>query len=176
MWLLTGRRTSMGIIIDGRLYRGADGAAGEIGVQGGPWGEVREHPLSFYGAAGRPEAAEADTIVESALRGDAGAQESIDRLADSIARGLSGVVLSLNPGCVVLGGPLARAGSLLVPAVMRHLEPLVLKSPEIRSSSLGTEATAIGAVRAALDVVDDDLQKPAGSARRSGPIAPTGKC
>jgi predicted NBD/HSP70 family sugar kinase len=157
VWLLTGRRTSMGIIIDGRLYRGNDGAAGEIGLQGGPWGEVRDHPMSFFGATGRPEALPADAIVESALRGNAAALESIDQLADSIARGLSGVVLSLNPGCVVLGGALARAGSLLVPAVERHLEPLVLKKPEVRASSLGTEATAIGAVRAALDVVDDDL-------------------
>jgi len=157
VWLLTGRRTSMGIIIDGRLYRGSDGAAGEIGLQGGPWGEVREHPLSFYGATGRPEAAEADAIVEGALRGNTAAVASIDKLAGSIARGLSGVVLSLNPGCVVLGGALARAGSLLVPAVERNLTPLVLKVPEMRASGLGTEATAIGAVRAALDVVDDDL-------------------
>jgi predicted NBD/HSP70 family sugar kinase len=66
-------------------------------------------------------------------------------------------VLSLNPGCVVLGGPLAQAGPLLLPAVERHLRPLVLKVPEIRASGLGTEATAIGAVRAALDGVDDDL-------------------
>jgi predicted NBD/HSP70 family sugar kinase len=157
VWLLTGRRTSMGIIIDGRLYRGNDGAAGEIGLQGGPWEAVREHPLSFYGAAGRPEAKEADAIVESARRGAAHAQASVDRLARSIAEGLSGVVLSLNPGCVVLGGALAQAGSPLVAAVENHLRPLVLKSPEVRASGLGTEATAIGAVRAALDVVDDDL-------------------
>ena len=157
IWLLTGRRTSMGIIIDGRLYRGNDGAAGEIGLQEGPWDDVREHPLSFYGATGRPEAAEASAIVEGAMRGNPAAQASIDQLAASIAQGLSGVVLSLNPGCVVLGGALARVGSLLVPAVERHLGPLVLKVPEVRASGLGREATAIGAVRAALDVVDDDL-------------------
>jgi predicted NBD/HSP70 family sugar kinase len=157
VWLLTGRRTSMGMIIDGRLYRGNDGAAGEIGLQGGPWGDVRDHPLSFFGAAGRPEAVEASSIVEEAQRGNPVAQASIDRLAGSIAQGLSGVVLSLNPGCVVLGGALALAGPLLVTAVERHLRPLVLKVPEVRASGLGTEATAIGAVRAALDAVDDDL-------------------
>lgn len=157
VWLLTGRRTSMGVIIDGRLYRGNDGAAGEIGLQGGAWDDVRDHPLSFYGATGRPEAAEANSIVEAAQRGNAAAVASIDRLALSIAQGLTGVVLSLNPGCVVLGGPLAQAGPLLLPAVERHLRPLVLKVPEIRASGLGTEATAIGAVRAALDGVDDDL-------------------
>lgn len=158
VWLLTGRRTSMGIIIDGRLYRGDDGAAGEIGLQGGPWSEVREHPLSFFGAVGRPEAAEAEAIVDGALRGSAEAQGSVGRLADSIALGLSGVVLSLNPGCVILGGPLARAGSLLIPAVERRLRAQVVKMPEVRASGLDTEATAIGAVRAALDVVDEDLQ------------------
>jgi predicted NBD/HSP70 family sugar kinase len=157
VWLLTGRRTSMGIIIDGRLYRGSDGAAGEIGLQGGPWGEVREHPMSFFGATGRPEASEASAIVDGAMRGNASAQASIDRFASSIAQGLSGVVLSLNPGCVVLGGALAQAGPVLVTAVERHLRPLVLKQPEVRASGLGTEATATGAVRAALDVVDDDL-------------------
>lgn len=158
VWLLTGRRTSMGIIIDGRLYRGDDGAAGEIGLQGGPWSEVREHPLSFFGAVGRPEAAEAEAIVDGALRGSAEAQASVGRLADSIALGLSGVVLSLNPGCVILGGPLARAASLLIPAVERRLRTQVVKMPEVRASGLDTEATAIGAVRAALDVVDEDLQ------------------
>jgi predicted NBD/HSP70 family sugar kinase len=157
VWLLTGRRTSMGMIIGGRLYRGDDGAAGEIGLLGGPWGDVREHPLSFFGATGRPEAAAAGAIIDGAQRGNPAAQKSVDQLAASIAQGLSGVVLSLNPGCVVLGGPLAQAGPILVSAVERHLQPLVLKVPEIRASGLGTEATAIGAVRAALDVIDDDL-------------------
>jgi predicted NBD/HSP70 family sugar kinase len=147
----------MGMIIGGRLYRGDDGAAGEIGLLGGPWGDVREHPLSFFGATGRPEAAAAGAIIDGAQRGNPAAQKSVDPLAASIAQGLSGVVLSLNPGCVVLGGPLAQAGPILVSAVERHLQPIVLKVPEIRASGLGTEATAIGAVRAALDVIDDDL-------------------
>lgn len=158
IWLLTGRRTSMGLIIAGRPYRGDDGAAGEIGLIGEPWSAVREHPLSLYGAVGRSEAVEAERIVAQAAEGDAAATASIDGLAATIARGLSGTVLSLNPACVVLGGPLAALGPSFAAAIERHLTPLVLVTPAVRASSLGSEVTAIGAVRAALDAVDAELQ------------------
>lgn len=158
VWLLTGRRTSMGLIIGNELYRGHDGAAGEIGLQGGPWDKIREHPLSFFGAAGRPAAASADAIIADALKGDTHALELVDSLASTIAQGLIGIVLSLNPACVVLGGALAEVGQLLIPAIESHIAPWCVRVPEVRASSLGTEATAIGAVRVALDAIDEDFQ------------------
>jgi hypothetical protein len=48
VWVLTGRRTSMGILINGELYRGDNGAAGEVGWSAElGWEEVRQQQLSF---------------------------------------------------------------------------------------------------------------------------------
>jgi len=159
LWLLTGRRTSMGIIIDGQLYQGQSGAAGEIGLQREYWDAVRTHPLSFYGATGRSESDAAEEIARRGAQGSPDALESVEEFARLIAAGLSGAILSFDPGCVVVGGPLARLSGLLLPALARELGPRVYRVPELFASSLGTEAPAQGAIRVALDAVDDDLRR-----------------
>ncbi|MFW6204134.1 MAG: ROK family transcriptional regulator, partial [Actinomycetota bacterium] len=88
VWVLTGRRSKAGVLIDGRLYRGADGAAGEIGwLPELGWPQLSEQTLSYTGAE-RTEAGEAAaTTINRALAGDAGARRELDTYAAALAPG-----------------------------------------------------------------------------------------
>lgn len=158
VWVLVGRRARVATIIDGALYRGAGGAAGEIGwVPALGWSDVRDHALSFAGFEHTPESQRAERTLAAAARGDRDALASVDALAGTLAQGLAAVVLALDPACLVIGGGPARAGDVLSTAVRRHLEPYCLQLPDVRTSVLGDEAVLTGGLRAALNEVESQL-------------------
>ncbi|WP_129669646.1 ROK family protein [Phytoactinopolyspora endophytica] len=158
VWVLTGRRYSAAILIDGSLYRGADGAAGEIGwLPELGWSKASEQTLSFAGAGGTPAGDSAASMLSRAVAGDDDARREMDAFAASMAPGLTALVLALNPRCLVIGGGIAAAGDTLVRLLADHMRPFCLRLPELRMSSLGDESVALGAVRLGLDHVEDRL-------------------
>lgn len=158
VWVRTGRRTSAAIMIDGALYRGHDGAAGEIGWSPDlGWSELSEHPLSFAGAASTREGAHAGHVVARARAGDPDAAGAIDAFARSLAPGLTALVLALNPSCLVIGGGIAAAGDTLLRAIDGHMRPNCLRMPELRTSSLGPDSVGLGAIRLGLNKVETQL-------------------
>jgi fructokinase len=64
----------------------------------------------------------AEEIVGNAAQGDAGAQATLDRHADRLARGLAHVVNLIDPEVIVLGGGLSNLPHLYseVPALMER--------------------------------------------------------
>jgi glucokinase len=135
-----------GIIIDGRLYTGSHGTAGELGHmtiddEGPPcncgnrgcWETLasgtalaREARRSIQdGAAtsileyagGDPERINAEVIHEAAQAGDRLATELIARTAYYLGVGLANLINIFNPELIVIGGGLANMGDrLLKPA------------------------------------------------------------
>ncbi|MFI6318152.1 ROK family transcriptional regulator [Nonomuraea sp. NPDC050556] len=158
VWVSVGRSTSAAIVIDGRLYRGYNGAAGEFGWIGElGWERVRDHPLSFAGVTGTTHGDEAARIIQAARAGDAAALGEVDRFAALIAPGLAAITLAYDPRRLLVGGAVAAAEDLFVPALTRFLEPRCLNLPEVRASGLGEEATVTGALRIALDTAEARL-------------------
>jgi glucokinase len=128
-----------GLILDGRLYRGASGGAGEIGhMQLEPEGRVcgcgRRGCLEAL-ASGRALAADAAAIVAAepdglvariakdervspdarvlalaAQRGDASAADAIDRAGRYLGAGLANLIDVFNPELIVIGGSLRKLG------------------------------------------------------------------
>jgi predicted NBD/HSP70 family sugar kinase len=165
-----GTGTGMGIIIDGKLYRGFRGAAGEIGYL--PVGE--DDPLSGAPSARRrgsfESVASADGVVAVARRlgltrvttakdvfdaaraGDEVAQRAVAREVDHISHALAGIVAVLDPELVVLGGGVGgQSGDLLTAPVAERLRHLVaLRPPRIEASTLGTDAVLLGALAVGL--------------------------
>ena len=112
-----------GLFLDGQLYRGAGGFAGEIGHtksygEGRTCGCGGSDCLEAW-ASGRGIARSAgrrgedgwDTarIFARAARGDHRARELVDQAVTDIATGVANLVTFLNPSCVVLGGSVAAA-------------------------------------------------------------------
>ncbi len=121
-----------GIVIDGRLWAGASGIAGEWGHAPLPWPSGDEHPgpSCWCGKAGCLEtwisgpgfardhaavtghALAAEAIIAARDQGDAAALASYRRLVERIARGLACVMNILDPEVIVLGGGLSNIGGL----------------------------------------------------------------
>lgn len=98
---------------------------------------------------------DATALFDAAADGSTLAQSIIDTICARLARGLAAVYLVLDPELVVIGGGLSRAGDQLLTAIERHLRPRTLVPPRLALSALGDTAVAIGALRSALDDVDE---------------------
>jgi predicted NBD/HSP70 family sugar kinase len=174
-------------LIGGKLYRGADGAAGEIGYL--PIGVSEQPPEAGFGqfewtsgsnafarmgrhaigpagksglmaelAGGNPDLIGPEIVFEAARRGDAAAKRILARLVDQLAEGIAAVICVLNPATVILGAEIAQAGQQLIEPLSRRIAQLVPRPPRrFVASSLGEEAVALGAVQTALQAVNDRL-------------------
>ena len=145
------------ILIDGRLYRGADGAAGELGhmtvdYDGPPCqGNCKNRGClevlasgTAIGHEGERVAGElpgsalsravaqgvpitGEFVTDLALRGDLEAQEVLALVGSRLGAGLVGIVNALNPDVVVIGGGASRAGDLLLDPARRVVAQRALR-------------------------------------------------
>ena len=163
------------IFAAGRLYRGAEGLAGEFGhirvVPGGrACGCGGRGCLEAYAAVpgllaslaerGSPAA----TIAEVAMRaeaGDAAVVALLGETGDLIGRALAGSVNALNPSHLVLGGNLAVVAPWMLTALRNALARAAMEQLaarlNIELSPLGADAVLMGGVALALQKVDADL-------------------
>ncbi|MGY4982036.1 ROK family transcriptional regulator [Streptomyces sp. 900105755] len=97
----------------------------------------------------------------AALRANPAHTLFLDALADRTAVGVAAVVAVLDPGCVVLGGEIGRAGGAAlagrVEARLRGMSPL---ATEVRASTLGGAAVLRGALLTARERAQDELFAP----------------
>lgn len=146
------------LVLDGQLYLGRHGTAGEIGHQvlapdGAECGCGNRGCLEALVRADVLAAAAGTTTVDEAVRaaraGDHRAAAAIRTAAEWIGIGLGNLVTVLTPECVVIGGGLAAAGATLFDPVMTTLQqrtPLVPSgSVQVLPAALGPWAGAIGA-------------------------------
>jgi glucokinase len=151
-----------GLILDGRLYRGAHGTSGELGhvVIGGKTLELRaagpaadRYARELFG----PES-DARDLVRQARAGDERAGEALEQIGRRLGSAIGSFVNVLDPEIVVVGGGFAEAGDLLLePArqVVRReaLEP-ARDLVRIVPSQLGGDAGLVGAAILALEAQD----------------------
>jgi predicted NBD/HSP70 family sugar kinase len=173
-----------GVLIGGNVYRGAGGAAGEIGYLPifdddlerdglGPFEHAAggtafarlgrraatngESPALIELAGGDPDAIDAEVVFAAADRGDVAAGRIIDEVVQRLARGIASAVTVLNPSTVIVGGGVSRAGAKLLEPLERGIAALVPVPPRVVLSTLGDEAVALGAARLALRAVEERL-------------------
>ncbi len=172
-----------GLIVYGRLFRGRDGIAGEIGHtaidSSGPRCECGLNGCltTFIGTqfllaraadhARMPGAARAaprtlDELVDAALDGEPHIVELIRYTGQRLGIGVANMLNMLNPDTVILGGGITRAGDLLVDAVREAVGKMSLAESisraDIRISELDEWGIAVGA---ATLVLESALQVPA---------------
>ena len=170
--LTVGTGIGMGIVVDGRLFRGAHGAAGEVGYLPYGWPPPGTPPR-----AGMLEsAAAAQSVVEMAAAhglavrtakdvfrlardGDARALRAVEEEAERLAFVVASVAAVIDPALVVLGGGIGKNTDLLIEPMSRALAHATPLRPEIVPGELGEEAALTGAIaialRTARDVVFD---------------------
>jgi predicted NBD/HSP70 family sugar kinase len=159
----------LGIVVGGRLHRGASGAAGEAGYLPGSRDQAlhtrpplrrdlvdasigARHIVSRARALGLGlgDDLSARDVFDHARTGNPAALTVVDETAAAIAYVIACVAPLLDPQAVVLGGAVGSNPDLLLAPVRAHLESLSPFRPEIRASSLGSEAVLIGATARAV--------------------------
>lgn len=148
--IIAGRHITAGVVLNGQLLQGAHGAAGEIGVLPESCWQIALQAMADW-----PDNRE--STVRAAEEGDADAQARIEELAEHLAIGAAALVLTVDPECVVVSGGLSHAGQTLLGPLQDRLDAKTLFPIPIRTSPLDHSAVALGAVRLALDHVEDDL-------------------
>ncbi|MBC7633242.1 ROK family transcriptional regulator [Aeromicrobium sp.] len=158
-----------GIVQDGMLLRGGAGLAGEVGHM--PIGDPRRRCgcgrlgcweasvglRAMLRAVQMPEeATPLQTAIAVAARAESDplVREALAGLGHDLGIGLATLATVLDPSAIVLGGYFVPLGQYVVPAAQEvladRLPSAAIHLPEIRLSSLGIHAAALGAAEDAL--------------------------
>lgn len=157
-----------GLILNGQVFLGHNGSAGELGHV-----TIRENgPVCRCGNRGCLEAIaggralshsllpdygplKLSDIVLRAMSGDAGCIRAIADAGKHIGVATANLCNLFDPERVVVGGELARAGELLLGPIRQAAERAVIVSeesaPEIVHAQLGDRAATLGAIAFAID-------------------------
>ncbi|MFE4606708.1 ROK family protein, partial [Kitasatospora indigofera] len=158
VFVMAGLSPGAGSLINGKLHRGFGGAAGEIGALHLLGREAT--PERLLSTSGKPldpldEAAVA-RVLRLAREGDEVAQVAMDRFLGRLVHDVAALVLAIDPQLVVVGGWAAGLDGVLEP-LRKQLELYTLRAPEVALAALGSEVVAMGALRVALDHVEEQL-------------------
>lgn len=143
-----------GIIIDGKLFRGGHGLAGEIGHvhvrDGTELEEVlgRAHLERRYRKAAKRPAATIDDFLDAVRRREDDATEIADEWAEDLARAIVAACRLLDPNRVVLGGRLSALYPMVAARVARHigeLQAATFPIPDIVVHRAAESGAAFGA-------------------------------
>jgi predicted NBD/HSP70 family sugar kinase len=158
-----------GIVFDGQVYRGENGAAGEFGHmtigQGAPvacasgsrecWEAFASErsALARYKSLsdGRNGAAATNfgKLIDLALTGEGAARTALKETAYFLGIGIANLIRGLAPEVVIVGGPIVRAWPVISTDIRATVEATIcrgLPSTRIMSSTLGPEPTLMGAL------------------------------
>jgi len=165
-YLNLGTGIAAGLVTAGELWRGARGAAGEVGHipvdPTGPLCRCGQHGCieAFAGGGAlaerwaRPGVLPVRDIFDAADAGDPAASELRRGLAYGVAAAVRVLVLTADVDVVVLGGGVSALGDRMLNPVVSELEASAAASPFLRSLQLpdriellpaGSPAAALGA-------------------------------
>jgi predicted NBD/HSP70 family sugar kinase len=158
------------LMFGGTLYRGAMGSAGEIGhvvvEEGGPLCRCGNRGC-LEAVASVPrllrQAREADLIGPEGTLGEflalaphsAPARRLLVRVGERLGMAIGGLINLANPDRVVVGGPLADAGELLLgplrETALRAALAIAVRQVAIAQAALGPDVVALGAAALATE-------------------------
>lgn len=165
-----------GVIIDRKIYRGFNGAGGELGhtvlIHGGEpctcgndgcWesyasvtalirqtkAAIAAHPESVMA---KDEKVSGRTAFNAAKAGDKAGQEVVDKYIEYVASGITNIINIFQPNILVIGGGISKEGDYLLNPIKeyakKHSYCKAVAQTDIRIASLMNDAGIIGAALA----------------------------
>ncbi len=179
LFVKVGRRIGAGIVCDGQLYRGAQGAAGLIGslpvASGGQTGTldalagsdmIQREGLAAAIDGRSPVLADilrhggdisAIEVSQAAQMGDAASVAILASSGHLIGQVVATLANALNPDLIVLSGSIVQTNDILLAAVREAVygasHPLVTRDLRIIRSQMGSSAGLVGAARVASEAL-----------------------
>ncbi len=143
------------VLLDGKVYHGAGGSAGEVGYM-----HMDGSDFQTLGAAsilcrrvgerkGGTKAWTGQQVFEAAKKQDPVCLQEVDEMVDVLARGISNICCVLDPEVVVLGGGIMAQADFLKPRLLKGLEkymnPVMAKHTKLAFAHHGNDAGMLGA-------------------------------
>lgn len=171
IYVTVGTGIGVGIVLDGKLYRGVDDFHPEIGHHlidpSGPLCDCGFHGCWESMCAGpamakwfesnapaeysRPSPLNAKKICELARRGDTSAQRAVEREARYLGLGLANLVTMFVPEMIILGGSVMKSADLFLDEIHRIIASscrlVPFEKTQLALASLGEDTNLIGAAR-----------------------------
>jgi predicted NBD/HSP70 family sugar kinase len=156
-FLSYGTGVGLGLVVNGEMWRGAFGRAGEIGflpIGSRPHERAPHSENGLYedevGSRGIRErfldaGGSVTDLFVSARDGDPRASAALDEIARAASLGLAAIHTMFDPALTVVAGGIGSQGEFLV-RLKSHLVPLLPFDCRIEASVFGTKAGMVGAV------------------------------
>lgn len=150
------------IILEGKLFVGPQGTAGELGLitlnpEGPPCNSGNRGSLEQYcsvQAIRRQTGLEPAVLAAKAAAGDGDAIAFWQQYGRYLGAGLASLIYVLTPEAIILGGGISAGAPLFLPTARAEIEQRVLPSSrenlQILLAELGNQAGIVGAARLAL--------------------------
>ncbi len=165
VFVAMGTGIGAGVVLGGRLHRGAHFLAGEVAFFPMTREQLHHHDWSHClegDAGGRAYAAKAVELLgegarpgeffDAAAAGDERASAWLRETQDELAMAVVDIAALLDPQAIIFGGGVAMAqGERLLGPVREAALRCLPAQPAIVLSALGADAQILGAVRLALD-------------------------
>ncbi|MGL5877794.1 MAG: ROK family protein [Xenococcaceae cyanobacterium] len=154
------------IIINGELFAGHYGAAGELGLitlnpDGYPCNSGNRGSLEQYlsiGAIRRATGKDPEELGRLAIMGDELALEFWQNYGKLLGAGLASLIYVLTPEVVIIGGGVSASSKFFFPATIDEIEGRVMKTSrldlQLLTAQLGNQAGIVGAAKLAWLKVD----------------------
>jgi predicted NBD/HSP70 family sugar kinase/biotin operon repressor len=167
VYLMVSGGIGAGLILNGEIYRGTGGTAGELGHvlvdESGPICRCGNRGCLETFAGGpaivellRPSHDDGLTferVIELAVEGDSGARRAIGDAGRVLGQSVAAIVNAFNPELIILGGHMSAAGDVVLDplreAVSRYAIPSAAQDVRITGGVLGDRAEVLGALELA---------------------------
>ncbi|MEQ8957987.1 MAG: ROK family protein [Coleofasciculus sp. C2-GNP5-27] len=157
------------VILDGKLFVGHQGAAGELGLitlnpEGPPCNSGNQGSLEQYlsiGAIRRRTGKESAELGILANQGNPKALAFWNHYGRDLGAGLASLIYVLTPEAIIIGGGVSASAKFFFPAAWAEIERRVLPSSrtglQLLTATLGNQAGMVGAAKLALQMRNDEL-------------------
>lgn len=152
------------IILNGELFTGSRGAAGELGLitlkfDGYPCNSGNQGSFEQYCSIGgiiRQWGKEPAELGKLALEGDQFALEVWQNYGKLLGAGIASLLYIFTPSAIIIGGGISASSEFFLPSTLAEIETRVLASSRVNlqllKATLGNDAGMIGAAKLAFEL------------------------
>jgi glucokinase len=169
--LTLGTGVGGGIFLDGKLFTGRDGAAGELGLitlnpDGYPCRSGNQGSLEQYASIGsiqRRTGQEPAAMGQLAQAGDLTALEFWQDYGKALGAGLASLVYVLTPEAIIIGGGISASCEFFLPSTLAEIKRRVVSPSrmglQLLPAQLGNQAGMLGAAKLVWNEIDQQQIK-----------------
>jgi glucokinase len=186
VFIAIGTGTGSGVFVEGKLYRGRTGSAGEVYHMNIDWPRWAEDfgdsghfesyvsgmgiaaegrkvlpPPAVSAASGLAAERDAHFVFEAFYQGDPNARAVLEKIFTMLGVGIVNIISVLDPDLIVLGGGIAKGASEFMLSTVDKIVQHIYKenAPPIKLSTLEDKAQTFGAIRSALALAQQAIAR-----------------